>query len=74
MRLDAGFLFVREMLEDALVVDHDQRAVLDNLALGGEVQRDDRDAFQVDVLPDVQLGPVGQREDAIDSPFFTLPL
>ena len=53
------------MLEDALVVDHDQRAVLlDNLALGGEVQRDDRDAFQVDVLPDVQLGPVGQREDA----------
>ena len=53
------------MLEDALVIDHDQRAVLlDHLTLGGEVQRHDRDLLQVDVLPDIQLGPIGQREHA----------
>src|SRR5690606_2000586 len=61
----ASLLLVGEVLEDALVVDHDQRAVLlDDLALGGEVQRHDRDLFQIDVLPDVQLGPVRQGEDA----------
>ncbi len=62
---DARLFLVRQVLKDALVVDHDQRAVLlDHFALGGEVQRHDRDLLQVDVLPDVQLGPVGQREDA----------
>jgi hypothetical protein len=35
---------------------------LDHRPLGGEVQRHDRDVLQVDVLPDVQLGPVGDRE------------
>jgi hypothetical protein len=49
----------------ALVVDHDQRAVaLDHRALGGEVQRHDRDVLEVDVLPDVELGPVREREHA----------
>ncbi|RMV96151.1 hypothetical protein ALP01_05381 [Pseudomonas caricapapayae] len=60
---DARLLFIGKMLEDALVVDHDQRTVLlDNVALGCKIQRHDRDAFEVDVLPDVQLGPVGKRE------------
>jgi hypothetical protein len=49
----------------ALVVDHDQRAVaLDHRPLGGEVQRHDGDVLAVDVLPDVQLGPVADREHA----------
>ena len=30
----------------------------------GEVERHDRDVLQVDVLPDVELGPVREREDA----------
>ena len=30
----------------------------------GEVERHDRDVLQIDVLPDVELGPVRQREDA----------
>ena len=30
----------------------------------GEVERHDRDVLEVDVLPDVELGPVRQREDA----------
>ena len=62
---DAGLFFLGEVFEDALVVDHDQGAVLlDDFTLGSEVQRHDRDAFEVDVLPDVQFGPVRQREDA----------
>ena len=32
--------------------------------VGGEVERHDRDVLEVDVLPDVELGPVRQREDA----------
>ena len=32
--------------------------------LVGEVERDDRDVLALDVLPDVQLGPVQQRMDA----------
>ena len=63
--LDARLFLVGEVLEDAFVIDHDQRAVLlDHFALGSEVQRHDWDLLQVDVLPDVQLGPVRQREDA----------
>src|SRR5205085_1217665 len=47
------------------VVDHDEHAVtLDDRPLLGEVERDDGDALEVDVLPDVQLGPVREREDA----------
>ena len=47
----------------AIVVHHDEAAVaLDHRTLGREVQRHDRDVLQVDVLPDVDLGPVGERE------------
>ena len=49
----------------ALVVAHDQHAVaLDHRPLLGEVERHDRDVLLQDVLPDVELGPVRQREDA----------
>src|SRR5690606_9646635 len=59
------FRYFAGVQRHALVVDHDQRAVtLDHRAFGGEVQGYDRDAFQIDVLPDVQLGPVGQGEYA----------
>ena len=48
-----------------VVVDHDQHAVaLDDRPLLGEIERHDRDVFLQDVLPDVELGPVRQREDA----------
>ena len=48
-----------------LVVHHDQVAVpLDDRPWRGEIERDDGDLFEVDVLPDVQLGPVRQREHA----------
>ena len=62
---DTRFFLIGEVLEDALVVDHDQSTVLlDDFAFGGEVQRHDWNLFQIDVLPDVQLGPIRQREDA----------
>jgi hypothetical protein len=32
--------------------------------LGGEIERHDLDVLGEDVLPDVELGPVRQREDA----------
>src|SRR5690606_23335809 len=49
----------------ALVVHHDQRALaLHHRALVREVERHDRDLFQVDVEPDVELGPIGEREGA----------
>src|SRR5688500_11730209 len=49
----------------ALVVDHDQRALaVDHRPRRREVQRHDRDVLEPDVLPDVELGPVGQRERA----------
>src|SRR3954447_4531533 len=48
-----------------LVVHHDERAVaLDDRADVGEVERHDGNVLQVDVLPDVQFGPVAQREGA----------
>ncbi len=49
--------------EHALVVDHDQRSVpLDHRPGCRQVERHDRDLLEVDVLPDVELGPVRQRE------------
>ena len=48
-----------------VVVDHDPRPVaVDDRPLGGEVERHDRDLLAVDVEPDVELGPVREREDA----------
>jgi hypothetical protein len=34
----------------------------------GEIERHDRNLLEVDVLPDVELGPVREREDADASP------
>src|SRR5690606_20379560 len=49
----------------AVVVDHDQGAfAVDDGALCREVQRNDLDVLEIDVQPDVELGPVGQREGA----------
>src|SRR3954471_4997163 len=46
-----------------VVVDHDELAVPPyDRALGGGVQRNDRDLFLVDVEPDVEFGPVRERE------------
>src|SRR5471030_2823057 len=60
---DALLVLITEVIEEAIVVDHDPGAIhLDDIAFGREVQRHDRDTFQVDVLPDIQLGPVRQRE------------
>src|SRR6202040_3468700 len=49
---------------EALVIDHQYQAV----ALYGrprrrEVERDDRDLLKMDVLPDVELGPVADWKD-----------
>ncbi len=50
---------------EAVVVDHDQRTVpLDHRTDRAVVQRHDGDLLEVDVLPHVELGPVGEREDA----------
>src|SRR5690606_17709304 len=50
---------------EAIVVDHEQEAVaLHRRARRGEVERDDRDIFARDILPDVEFGPVRDREDA----------
>src|SRR5512139_1239153 len=50
---------------EAIVVDHQDHAVaLHGRARRGEVERHDRDVLRIDVLPDVEFGPVGQREDA----------
>src|SRR6266550_147155 len=47
------------------LVDHVQHPVAGgHLALGGEVQVGDLDALSGDVGPDVELGPVREREDA----------
>jgi hypothetical protein len=36
----------------------------DHAAFLGEVERDHGNVFQIDVVPDVELGPVGEGEDA----------
>src|SRR4029453_11061996 len=49
----------------AMVVHQDEGAVaLDHRPLGGEIERHDRDALEMDVLPDVELGPVRQGKHA----------
>ena len=57
-------LLARQQRHERLL-EHDQRvAADDDLALLGEVERHDRDVLDVDVLPDVDLGPVREREHA----------
>ena len=47
------------------LLERDQRlAAHDHLALLGEVERHDRDVLDVDVAPDVDLGPVRERKHA----------
>src|SRR5690606_40814195 len=53
---------------EPVVVDHDERAItLHHGALRREVEGHDLDVLQVDVEPDVELGPVrqGERADAL---------
>ncbi len=48
---------------EARILGEDQHAVaLYDGALLGKIERNDRDLFRLDVAPDVDLGPVGQRE------------
>ncbi len=47
-----------------IIIDHDQIAATpDDWPAGGKVQRYNGDVLIADILPDIQLGPVGQRED-----------
>ena len=60
---DANLFLLTLKKGHSVVVAHQQdTAPIDDLAGRGEVQRDDRDLLQMDVLPDVQLGPVAHRE------------
>ena len=48
---------------EAIVIDHDEGPIaFHNRPYLGPVEGHDVDAFQVDVLPDVQLGPVANRK------------
>ena len=50
---------------DEGLFERDERVVADEHCAGlGEVKRNDGDLFEMDVVPDVELGPVGEREDA----------
>src|SRR6202034_4346142 len=47
----------------AMVVHHEKYAVpLDDRPFGGKVQGHDLDILQMDVLPNIQLGPIGNGE------------
>ena len=49
----------------AVIVHHDQRVVtLHDRPMFGEVERHDRNVLQHDVVPDIEFGPVRQREHA----------
>src|SRR3546814_11111903 len=48
---------------EAVVVHHQEQPVaLHRRARGREIERHDRNAVEADILPDVQLGPVGDRD------------
>ena len=57
-------LLARHRHQERLFLDDERGAADDDLALLGEVERDDRNLLDVDVLPDVDLGPVREREHA----------
>jgi len=49
----------------AFVINHEQQSVaLDRWAGARQNTRHDRNALEMDVLPDVEFGPVGERENA----------
>src|SRR6185437_94689 len=48
-----------------IVVDQDQRTVpLNHPTFLREIERHNRDVLGPDIFPDIEFGPVGQREDA----------
>lgn len=58
---------------DTIVIHHHQHAVtFQNRAFSSQIQRHDVDVFQPDVLPDILLCPVGEREDAYTFAFINL--
>src|SRR5690606_28486315 len=58
-----GLLAVFE--RHAIVIHHDERAVASHDGtLLREVKRHDRDVLKVDVLPNIELGPIRKRKDA----------
>src|SRR5690606_5483439 len=63
------------MQSHARVVHHDQRAVaLHHRPLCRQVQGDDRDLLEIDVQPDVELRPIGQRKRADALPLDQSPV
>ena len=54
----------RQQRHERLLRDDQRVAAHDDLALAGEIERHDRDVLDVDVVPDVELGPVRQRKHA----------
>ena len=60
---------------EALVIDTDQGAIaLNHRPFGGEVEVGHGDLFQVDILPDVELSPIGKGKTRMDSPLSISPL
>jgi len=48
-----------------LVIDHEQQAIaLDRWPRRRKIQGHDWNAFKMDVLPDVELGPIGERKNS----------
>ena len=57
-RLFAGFE------RQSLIIDQDPLAkALDDRPFSGEIKRHDRNVLQADVLPNVALGPIGERKN-----------
>ena len=55
--------FARQQL--GFIGDDDNGAIAnDDVMFAGEIQRHDGNIFQVDVQPDIQLGPIGKRKYA----------
>jgi len=61
--LDLGLFFV-EQRNDAGAGVEELAVAVDDFALMAEVERGEWDVLLADVLPDVHLGPVAEREDA----------
>jgi len=58
-----GF-FARQARDEGLFERQQRIAALQHEAGFGKVKRDDGDVFGVDVLPDIELGPIRERKDA----------
>lgn len=49
----------------AFIIDHDEGAIsFDDGTRCCEIERDDRNVLEIDVLPDIEFGPIGEGEDA----------